>query len=288
MARLRRFCIFFFILAIIGLAGFLSALNYLSDGFRLSKIAAALPASDHALPVTVRDQLSQKFFYLGKGSQFYVFESEDGQCVLKFFRMNRYRPFHFPSQWPLPSFLKTIQQIRLNEKERKLRKLFQSCQLAEEKLKEESGLMYLHLEETRSLKTEAILHDRLGRPFAVEMDIYPFLLQKKAEPALPYLARLIDEGKEKDAESAMNNLFALLVRRCQIGIQDGDPEIYKNAGFLKDGKALFIDIGQFEENLSLQAASVQNKEIEKTTRKLRQWFNAAKGPASGIQCKAET
>lgn len=259
-------------LLVAGTSGFYAAVHYLSDGFHVSKISATLPVSTAELPVPIKEILSENFFYLGKGSQFYVFESEDGKYVLKFFRMNRYKPIRLPAQLPLPSFLEVIQTLRLNKKEMGLSSLHQSCLLAEQKLREETGLVYLHINKTLS-DAQTVVHDPLRRPHSLAIDHYPFLIQKKAEPALSYLSHLLEQGKRKEAEMALADLSALIARRCQKGIKDDDPEIYKNAGFL-EGRALFIDVGQFSEDSSLKSPTKQLAEVEKTTRKLRDWLSS--------------
>ena len=64
--------------------------NRQTDGFAVSKINSHLTfnpkweiAQDRA---SARSILSQKFYYLSKGAQCYVFASADNQYVLKFFR----------------------------------------------------------------------------------------------------------------------------------------------------------------------------------------------------------
>jgi len=244
--RLLRFIL---LLSIACYALFYVSTYRLADGFSISKITSTLPycpSWEVSSPSqeSVRKILSQKFTYLRKGSQCYVFESSDGEYVLKFFRQNRYRLPAIAYHLTLPSFLSEIQNQRILEKNQKLNALFQSCKIAFEELKEDAGLVYLHLNKTSHLKQPILVYDKLKRPTFIESDHYAFLIQKKGELIYPYLTRLLKEGKEEEAKAALSDLGALLQRRLWQGIHDSDAEIDKNAGFL-DGRAIYLDVGQF-------------------------------------------
>lgn len=245
--KMKRFFILFLTLASLALSfGFWR----LSDGFSLSKISDPLPFDsrwevESPPSFQIRSILSQPFTYKGKGSQSYVFESEDGKYVLKFFRLNRYRLPTFQANLPLPPFLAAIQDKRIQEKQEKKEKLFNSCKLAYEELREEAGLIYLHLNKTTHLTQEVILHDALKRPKKIRIDHFAFVIQRKAEQLYPYLNQLIHEGDWLGFKKALFSLSLLIDHREEKGIADGDVEIHKNTGFYQ-GRAMILDIGQFE------------------------------------------
>ncbi len=75
---------------------FFSIVSYLNDGFAIRKIRTHLAYHKkwevkNIPSETVTSLLAQNYYYIGRGSQCYVFESEDRSLVLKFFRLNRYR-----------------------------------------------------------------------------------------------------------------------------------------------------------------------------------------------------
>lgn len=260
-----------FMISVIGLSLFGIGLWRLSDGFSLGKMSDPLPFDVRYEVVSpssfhIRQLLSQPFYYIGKGSQVYVFESADKQYVLKFFRLSRYRLPNFQLALPLPPFLAEIQKERVKEKQLKREKLFTSCKLAYEELNEECGLVYLHLNKTTYLTQYVTLHDNLKRSFSIPIDRYAFLIQKRGEQVYPYLNRLLKEGKTDEVKNALLSLSVLLDRREEKGIADGDTEIHKNAGFLH-GKAMFFDVGQFRKD-------GLTEDRERVMRKLLLWLEA--------------
>lgn len=254
---------------ICGAALFCAGMWRLSDGFSISKMTGPLPyeprweVSSPSLR-EIRSLLSQPYYYIGKGSQCYVFESEDKKNILKFFRLSRFRLPAFQEALPLPPFLAEIQNKRREEKQRGQEELFASCTLAFNELKQECGLLYLHLNKTTHLFQELTLYDTLKRRFTLSADRCAFLIQRKGEQLYPYLDRMLKEGKREEVKKAIGNLNQLLDRRVAKEVDDLDPEIYKNAGF-SGGRALFLDVGQFRKR-----RVVENR--ERTLRKLLVWL----------------
>lgn len=241
----------------------------LSDGFTLSKITADLPHNpryDITPPPLgpIRTILSQPYHYIGKGSQSFVFESEDGNYILKFFRLNRYRLPTLQQKLPLPPFLAHIQNEKQRTKQNKLTRLFTSCTLAYTELKHETALIYIHLNKTTNLTTELTLIDNLHRTHTLDLDTHAFVLQKKGEQVLPHLDRLLKQGRHKEAQSALTSLTNLIQKRIDKGIIDGDAEVHKNAGFY-NGEAVFLDIGAFRKGHT-------PPEMSHLTRKLDTWL----------------
>ena len=257
-----------------GYALFSAALLRLTDGFCLSHIQSDLSYCPHRETpyhneVAIQGLLKQNFYYLGKGSQCYVFESEDHDIVLKFFRFPRYRLHALAHHITAPSFLTDILKRRLREKQHKLEALFASCLLASQELRAETQILYLHLNKTEHLKQTVVLYDKLKRPFPIALDAYEFIIQKKGEQIYPYLTRLLQQGKKQEAQEALAHLTAILNTCLHKGIIDNDAMIHKNLGF-RNHKAFFLDIGSFER------ASPTNPDhiIWQTTQRLRTWLHA--------------
>ncbi|MFZ0565127.1 MAG: hypothetical protein WAM28_02940 [Chlamydiales bacterium] len=263
-----------------------AAVQHLSDGFALHKISSELAYSrareTPCFPSEkIKEILSQKFYYLEKGSQCYVFESEDGQHVLKFFRFSRYRLPWFAKHLLLPPFLSELQEQHLQKKEKKLYDLLTSCKLAYKELLEESGLVFLHLNKTSSLNQTVVLYDRLKRPFPIDIDQYEFLIQQKGEPTYSYLSKLIAAKEQNKAVKALQDLVDALTSRFQKKIGDRDAVIHKNMGF-RNGKVQYFDVGQFYMDPKVQNPSVYKEEIKNIFRPLALWLKE-KDPQLALQ-----
>lgn len=263
----------FFLLAAVGLHRFCYKQT---DGFTMSKIRSdlgfheewAVPALSPSEQSSLHQILSQRFHYLAKGAQCFVFLSEDGNYVLKFFRHHHLRP---PS-WVefLPSFW---QQARLPSDEKKWGKLekdFNSYVVAFTELKEQTGLLYLHLNKTKSLQQTATIVDRIGIAHTVALDEMEFMVQRRANLIYPTLAQWIDNHEIDTAKAALSNIVQLLHQRRIKGIFDKDPDLNTNFGFIGE-QALQIDIGRFKK---MQGdPSNERDELIRITDNLKQWLD---------------
>ncbi len=245
--------------------------TYLADGFAPSKIQSdlsydprwELPSPSDEERTSLLHLLDQPFTYLGKGSQCFVFESEDGELVLKFFRHRRYQPSSLASIFS--------KKDNLTSKRTRREALFESCWLAHQKLKEESGLVYLHLNKSNDLNQKVILKDKLHRRYALPLDHYEFIVQKRAQLIYPYIQERMEQGEMSAAQESLSQLLQLLTIRYHQGIDDKDAVLIKNAGFLAD-RAIFIDIGQFYVDAAKKDRSEYQQETKRITRKLRKWL----------------
>jgi hypothetical protein len=121
--------------------------HHATQGFRLTKISSNLidktpieaSASDQKL---LQELLAQKFHYLGRGLQSFVFASEDGRYVVKVFN-NRYQRklqlFSFLSHFPIINYWA---KQRAAYFDKKLHLTFESYQIAREEMAEQTGLVY--------------------------------------------------------------------------------------------------------------------------------------------------
>ncbi len=231
----------------------------LNDRFSSSAVKHPLLITS-PLPLPGKEEvekiLDQTFTYMGRGSQMFVFESQDGKYVLKLINFSRFRPHLF-----LGSKKRALKQ----EKEAHL---FRSLAIANSHLKEECGLVYLHLHPSSEIRKQITIRDKLERHYTLDPATTPFILQKKGELLYPYFQKLMQQGKEEEAKEALSRLVALLLTRYRKGIQDEDAFLPKNAAFIQ-GTPSFIDLGQF----ALQKKEPSHRqEIEKITRKMARWF----------------
>lgn len=178
--------------------------------------------------------LDQPYIYLGSGNHTYAFESFDGKFVIKFFKQK-----HMRIQSPFLSKEKIEQ--RKNEREES----FTSYMIAYRHLKEETGLLFLHLNKTDHLGISLKLIDQHGSSMEVNLDEMEFLIQKRAVLAFEYLETLIERGAYGDVLIRIRSLLDVVAKRNQMGIYDKDLQFFKNFGFINN-HAVEIDIGEFK------------------------------------------
>jgi len=216
-----------------------------TDGFTIASVTSDLPYNPHweSSPLTNRSILDQPFSYLGKGAQAYVFASEDGNYVLKLFRHDHMRP----RIW---SFF--LDRPGDRRRQAKLQESFSSYKIAADSFREESGLVFLHLNKTNNLRKKLRIIDKIGVLHELDADGMEFLVQKKASLLYPTLEQWMASGKLEESKALLASLVLLLKSRQAKGIGDKDPNLETNFGVL-GGKAVQIDIGRFRREESPDA-----------------------------------
>ncbi len=240
--------------------------HHQTKGFRLSKLKHNTTCLAHQRsPSLTSDQralLDQKFHYLGRGLQCFAFLSEDGQTVLKLFN-NRYQNRLFWLQsTPLRHFFH--HKIAYNQKKWALS--FASYEVAFESLKEETGLLFFHPKPCTECPLVTLV-DPLHISHKIDLAKTAFVLQKKATMAYPYL----DTCSADQAQSAIQSLVTLMQKKMSLGINDRDPLIRTNFGFL-EGRAVQVDIGPFSLDPTLKDSQSHKEEITKITLSLKHWL----------------
>lgn len=248
-----------------------------TDGFALHKICSELSFHPEweveSHPESLGNILDQPYRYLAKGAQSYVFASEDGQYVIKFFRIYHMEPPRFLTHlhWPL-----CVQGYRLSkiiQKQEELNRDFTSYKIAYDHLKEETGLLFLHLNKTETLKKSLTLIDKLGIAYQIDLDQMEFLVQKRAKIAYPALAQITEEQGIDAGKAALTRLVSLLALRIEKNIKDKDPDLNTNFGFINT-QAVQIDVGRFRIDPSTPPLSPLEKrdEVIRITDNLDQWL----------------
>ncbi len=254
--------------------------DQLSDGFSINKIIYPQFPSQKKWDIssqTLEEQaflriiLEQRFKYLGKGSQCYAFLSEDGKYVLKLVKYKHLKLPYFYEQCPLPSMLEPYRQKKIQKRAQRLHATFDSYKIAYESLKEETGIIYLHINPTKHLKTYLLIEDRLGREYRIYLDEMQFLIQHKADLIFPTLCNLMESGKGLLAKQKLDQILDLFLSRCQKGIIDDDPTLNKNSGFALD-RAIHIDTGRFRREELIKNKNFYKAHIIRSTLKLRHWL----------------
>jgi hypothetical protein len=178
-------------------------------------------------------------------------------------------PFHLQPLWV---------QKRL-AKRNTLAKTFASYKIAYEELKEETGIIYLHLNKTNGLFQKLRIIDNIGVVHPLDLDQMEFLVQKRAVLFHPYLEKTIREKGLQPAQTILSDLVQFLVLRNQKEIFDKDPDLETNFGFL-DGKLVQIDVGRFSKDPQRNNRDVYRDEILRITDDFNKWLKLHYPPLS--------
>lgn len=185
-------------------------------------------------PMEEVDQaLHQKYRYLARGAQSFAFVSEDGRYVIKFFRMKHL----------LSKFKDHFRPGVVKRRQESLASIFGAHVLAWNELREESGLVFLHLNKTDHLKIQLPVTDWLGRRHQIDLDQTEFVVQRKAELIFTYLEKLKKSGGEESVKKAMDDFMDLIHLQQSKEIFDRDKAVSHNYGFV-DGRPIHVDIGR--------------------------------------------
>lgn len=257
----------------IALLLFLVTLTYVTSikrtkGFCYAKIHSRYsydPRWDFGSPNPTQKQIltqisKQPFTLLGSGKECYAFVSEDGEFVIKFFKQKHMKTQYLLNYIPLPKPMKAMHQEVINRHYFRRQALYQSYQIAYERLQEETGVEYLHLTKTKYLQKAIHLKTKNGKTLTLKLDDMEFMVQKRATPIFDEINTHPEQG-----EKIIASIIDLIKSRKGKGIGDNDINCEKNLG-IYNGKAFQIDVGEFYPTFPLP---VKKEELVKATLDLR-------------------
>lgn len=229
----------------------------------------SIPSPTDQEQETVRGILNQKFTAIGKGAQFHAFISEDQKYVLKCVKFGKFQPLSWLAHIPIFSDHNPYRRNYLY-KQKKLNALLQSCKTAYLGAKEETGMLFLHLNQTRSQFPKVSIVDNKGKTSLIDLDRTPFILQKKAELIYPHIDALMEKQEVEKAKEAITSIFKCFVLLGEKCVCENDPIMKKNFGFASDGSVIQIDIGQFQ--IQPHRKKQYRRELRQITAALRDWL----------------
>jgi hypothetical protein len=242
-------------------------------GFALHKILSSPSSGIEEFPLCEKEyeemnRLFEKpFTFLSSGGQCYAFLSHDKTRVLKFFKQHHLRFYRFLNQLYLPHILEPLRAKQLRKMQHYSPLFLESCKIAWRDFKEQSGLIYLHLNQTHHFQRKVILIDPLGIKHSIDLDTTEFALQTRAELCYPKFRQLLKEGDISGAKECIDSLISLICERQRQEIKDRDPHIRKNIGFVGN-RAIEIDLGSFTKGKPTTFCDEWNK----TTRHFHTWL----------------
>lgn len=252
---------------------------WLTGGFTVSNITSNLVFDERwqTTPLSPEQQklvdgvLSQKFYYLGKGCQSYVFMSEDKEYVLKFIKYQRFRT----QKWMgLFAFIPNVEQYkneRLEAKKHKLENLFQGWVIAYENLQPETGVIYTHLNKSQGLNRKIVIFDKMGFRHELEADQMEFMIQRSAVMLDVTIQKLMKEGKVLEAKGLINRLIQIIIAEYVRGFGDNDHALMQNTGVIND-QPIHIDVGQFAQGDEYKDPAIYKQALFSKTYKFRIWL----------------
>lgn len=236
-----------------------------TGGFHLKNISTEYLSTDFHADVPppsseVMSLLHQPFFYLAHGAQSYVFRSQDGCWILKLLRTYPQESW-FQSRWR-PLFHRTTRHP--SSQAEKQYKSLEAAQIAFDRARDITGLLYVHLACTDRLLPSLQIDDHLQRKRSIALDDYLFILQAKAQPmyeALHTTRMTHDRTRLCQQIKAILTLFHIRQAR---GITNADR--HSEIGFLGD-TAIEIDCASYTLKQEMP------EEIAYRTRSLYQWLS---------------
>lgn len=239
-----------------------------THGFRVGKLAMS-PLYNSAWDVGVTNELqervqlllAQTFFYKGRGSQAYAFESEDGRFILKLFRSDPRT--HLWDRCPLGS-------------REKLERLFTAARLAFTKGIDLTGLLYVHINTTQKVLPVVQVKDRWRRSHFLDLNQYCFALQYQGLPVREAFREAFAKNNGDEVKGLIDSFMHLLSTRANRLIGNADRSVSGNFGFL-NGRAIEWDFGNYRLDETLAQVEARKKELEPFLSQLRH-FLEKEGP----------
>lgn len=267
-----------FILLIAMVAIFTKTFIVYKCGFRIDKIEPKEFFDNHfEVDITKNNEplvlnqiiLNQKYRFLNKGRQSFVFESKDKNYVLKLFRFHRYRNPFFCNFISFFSFGERYIKNLQNERNDLYFKTMNSYRLVSEMLKEETATIFVHLNKTKKLNVITI-EDRFKNNYKLDLNEYGFVVQKKASSFKKALLNIKNDKHKKDALllSFFDNLQAIYNKN----LVNKDRHVLQNLGIIDNNKVVEIDVGRFVLKKDFSGEKIKKEAYHYTTY-LKKWIS---------------
>lgn len=203
--------------------------------------------------------VKQKFLFLDNGGQSWVFISEDGQHVVKFFKFRFTWYDLFKNVW-FPEALEPHRPQLTAKQIAKRQRLLGGYAIAYRKLRAETLLEGVFLNGKHVGELSMRIVDKIGIDHTLDLRDKPFIIQRTAIPLVKHLTPMMKEGRVEEAREALCSALNLVAQRCAQGIIDEDHRLYTNLGFV--GKqAVYLDAGSLKEDPSIALPERAREEI---------------------------
>jgi len=235
--------------------------------FKLSNIKGNFPYVEVLERVEDLNELknvfAQPFYFLDRGKQSYVFESQDKRYVVKFFDNRCLRSGKF-------SFFFSIKKKRCDKK---LKLLFDGLQLASQLGPETTGLLFVQLIPDSRLGIHAQLIDRFGFTHDIDLATVPFAVQQKAIQLRSMITDLLNLGNVEEAVQHLDQVIDMYVEGYENGIVDLDHNFMYNTGFIGN-RPIRIDVGRLKYDEKIKNKQYYLEDLHKVfIGRLEKWLD---------------
>jgi len=222
-----------------------------TKNFSVLSISHSLDQIPTPLPKELEYLKDQKFTFLGKGAQAFVFLSEDKKTVIKFIRFDHLLPkplIRLFSFVPHPFI-----QKKLIKSNREISELLTSFNTAFELFQNETSVLYFQ-------KNPLPYSLRIIDPLGIEHKIHkaPFLIQSYAEP----IENIWNKTSIDTARDIVDQYFNFCLKKMDHHILDEDPNLITNFGLSK-GKLIEIDIGRFYKSDKYSSLDAKKEDLKR-------------------------
>ncbi|MES2273624.1 MAG: hypothetical protein V4487_05495, partial [Chlamydiota bacterium] len=179
------------------------------DGFSPRRIQALENGPSDIWSKEAECALSQDFFYIGRGRQSFAFASEDGKYVIKLLRTDIFKS---------PFWLRAMNWKSYGEKlrtQQSLQKQFvlNSFSLSYEELRNQTGVLALHLGKTESSGKRLTLVDSMGCKYRFPLENTSFILQYKQPILTKVFLEVLQKDDRLEAERILIAFLDLVIER---------------------------------------------------------------------------
>lgn len=211
--------------------------------------------------------IQQPFHFIGRGRQCFAFESQDGKYVLKIPRTDIYKTPFWARVLPVHSY-----RTKLEAKHRaKQQFILESFRISFYELKNQTGLLAIHLGQAPISEKKITLIDASGWRHHVQLVKLPFLLQYKKPILMDSFLKALGKGDRKEAGKILDALLTTITERASKGILNLDRRFIDNYGY--DGEIAFqIDVGSFFKKPDLNPSEAYEKSLRDSIDPVKEWL----------------
>lgn len=249
-----------------------------TDDFRLANITYEMPYNpnwetnpnpeEYAILSTL---VQQPFTYVGKGAQAYAFASKDKKYVIKFFKFKHLKPNSFIEMFDGLPFITEYNEWQSSRKDRLRKSVFDGHKLAFDVHKNESGLVYIHLNKTSDLELKIKLIDKIGVKRNFNLDDVIFVVQEFAETTRQALTSALESRDLELAKKKMDGIITLYLSEYEKGIYDRDHGVMHNTGFVGE-KPIHLDVGKLTKDKKMKQTAYNLPDMMKVVSKFEIWL----------------
>jgi hypothetical protein len=216
----------------------------------------------------------QTLYWLGRGMQAVVFETQDGKYVVKFFQLGRLK--EPASRGFFKNLFSKETEAKRSERVNHREEIFVSSKMCFEELQDETGIIYVHLNRTKDKIKGIKLVDKYGQSHRIRGDDASFVVQRKAKLVIPTLTKLMENGQIDAAKDRLNQIFDLLISMARKQFVDGDDALIRNdnLGFTEN-RAIYIDTGHIYRARDLDVLERMRYEFLVRLEPLEHWLNVS-------------